>query len=49
MKTRASLKYPVNDCVWKHFSASNSHQTIPDPSNLISLRALVTLRPFTQF
>ena len=41
-----SLKYFVNDCLWKQFFASNSPQT---PSNLISLTILVTVRPFTQF
>ena len=46
MKTRVSLKYFVNDCLWKHFFASNSPQT---PSNLIYLTILVTLRPFTHF
>ena len=46
MKTRVSLKYFVNDCLWKHSFASNWPQT---PLNLISLRILVTLKPFTQF
>ena len=46
MKTRVSLKYFVNDCLWKHCFASNSPQT---PSNLISLIILVTLSSFTQF
>ena len=32
MKTRVSLKYFVNDCLWKKFFASNLSQT---PSNLI--------------
>ena len=46
MKTRLSLKYFVNDCLWKHFFDSNSPQ---NPSKLISLTLLGTLRPFTQF
>ena len=46
MKTIASLKYFVNDCLWKHLFASNLPQT---PSNLISLKILVTLRPLIQF
>ena len=46
MKTRVSLKYFVNNCLWKQISAFNSPQA---PSNLISLTILVTLRPFTQF
>ena len=47
MKTRVSLKYFVDDCLWKHFFASNSPQI---PSNLISLvTILVALKPFTQF
>ena len=41
MKTRVSLKYPVNDCLWKHFFVSNLPQT---PLNLISLNILVTLK-----
>ena len=45
MKTRVSLKYFVNDCLWKHFFSSNSTQTT---LNLISLIVFVTLRPFTQ-
>ena len=45
-KTRVSLKYFVNDYFRKEFFASNSPQT---SSNLICLRILVTLRPFTQF
>ena len=44
MKTRASLKYFVSYCLWKHFFDSTSPHT---PSNLISLTILVTLRPFT--
>ena len=46
MKTRVSLKYFVNDCLWKHFFDSNTPQTL---SNLISLTVMVTLRPFTLF
>ena len=46
MKTTVSLKYFVNDCLWKHFIASTSPQT---PSNFISLTILVTQRPFTEF
>ena len=46
MKTSVSLKYFMNDRLWKHFFASNSPQF---PSNLISLTSLVTLSPFTQF
>ena len=46
MKTRISLRYFVNDCLWKHFLASNSPQT---SSNLIYLSILLTLMPFTQF
>ena len=39
MKSKVSLKYFVNNCLWKHFLASN----------LNSLTMLVTLRPFTSF
>ena len=46
MKTRVSLKYFVNDSLWKQFFASNLPQ---NPSNLISLPILLPLRPFTQF
>ena len=46
MKTRVSLKYFVNDCLWKQLFSSNSSQI---PPNLISLTILETLRPFTQF
>ena len=46
MKTRVSLKYYVNDCLWKQFFASESRKTT---SNLISMTILVTLRPFTKF
>ena len=46
MKTRVSLKYFLNDCLWKQFFAFNSLQTF---SNLISWPILVSLRPFTQF
>ena len=42
MKTRVSLKYFVNDCLWKHFFDSNSPQTLV---NVISLPILATLRP----
>ena len=46
MEARVSLRFFVNDCLWKHFFASKSTQT---HSNLISLTILVTLRPSTQF
>ena len=46
MKTIVSLKYSVNDYLWKDFFASNSP---PTPSNLIFVTKLVTLRSFTQF
>ena len=46
MKTRVSLKYFVNDCLWKHSFAFNLPQIL---SNLISLKILVTVRPFTKF
>ena len=46
MKTRASLKHFLNDCLWKHAFASNFPQT---PLNLFSLTVLVTLRPFRHF
>ena len=46
MKTRVSLKYFVNDCLWKPFFDSNLPQT---SSNLISLTILLTLKPFTLF
>ena len=45
MKTRASFKYFVNECL-RIFFPSISPQT---PTNLISLTPLVTTRPFTQF
>ena len=45
MKTTVSLKYFVNDCLWKHFLKSNSPQT---HSISISLTILVTLRPLTR-
>ena len=45
METKVSLKCFVNDCLCKYFFASNSPQI---SSNLISLRILITLRPFTQ-
>ena len=44
MKTRVSLKYFVNDCVWKPLFDSNSTQT---RSKLISMTILVTPWPFT--
>ena len=46
MKTRVSLKYFVNYCLWKTFLDFNSPQI---PLNLISLTILVTLSPFTLF
>ena len=46
MKTGVSLKYFVNDCIWKQFLGSKSPQT---SSNLISFTILVTLKPSTQF
>ena len=46
MKTRISLKYFVNDCLWPPFLDSNLHQA---PSDLIFWTILVTLRPFTFF
>ena len=46
MKTRVSLKYFVNDGLWKQFFASNLAQTL---SNVISLTILVTLRPVREF
>ena len=46
MKTRFSLKYFVNDCLWKQFIDFNSPQT---PLNLTSLKIFVTLRSFKQF
>ena len=46
MKTRVSLKYFVNGCLWKPFLASNSPQT---PSNFISLTISLNLRPSTLF
>ena len=46
MKTRVSLKYFVNNCLWKTFFDCNSPQT---PSNVISLIIMVTLRSFTLF
>ena len=39
MKTRVSLRYFLNDYLWKHYFASNSTQI---PSNLISLTILAT-------
>ena len=44
MKTRASLKYFVSYCLWKLIFDSKLSQT---PSNLIALRFLIILRPFT--
>ena len=46
MKTRVSLKYFVNYCLWKDFFDSKSLQL---PSNLISLKTVVALRLFTLF
>ena len=46
MKTRVSLKYFVNDCLWKPFFDYNSPQIT---LKLISMTILVTLRPFTLF
>ena len=46
VKTKVSLKYLLNDCLWKHSFTANSPQI---PSNLIWLTILVTLMPFTQF
>ena len=46
MKTRVSVKYFVNDCLWKQFFASNLPQT---PPNLIYLTIFVTPRPFAEF
>ena len=46
MKTRVSVKYFVNDCLWKYFFVSNLLET---PSNLIPLTILATLRSLTQF
>ena len=46
MKTRVSLKYVVNDCLWKQIFDFNFAQTL---LTLTSLTILVTLRPFTQF
>ena len=46
MKTKVSLKCFARDYLWKQLFASNSPQT---PSNLTSLKMLVTLRPCTKF
>ena len=46
MESRASLKYFVNDCLWKYFFDSNSPHTF---AKLISFTIFVTLRPFTLF
>ena len=46
MKTRVSIKYFVNDCLWKLFFDSNYPQI---PANVIPLTILVPLRPFTLF
>ena len=46
MKARVCLKCFGNDCLWKHFPASNSPWTC---SNLICLTIFVNLRPLTQF
>ena len=43
---RPTIKYFVNDCLWDHLFGSNSSLT---SSNLSSLTALATLRPFTKF
>ena len=45
MKTRVTLRYFVNDCLWNYFLASNAPQTT---LNLIYLSILLILRPFTQ-
>ena len=46
MKTRASLKCFLNDCLWKQIFASNSTQI---SSDLLSLGILVTPMPLTEF
>ena len=46
IKNRVTFKYFVSYCLWKHFLDSNLPQT---SSNLISLKFLVTLIPFTLF
>ena len=46
MKTKVSLKYFVNDFLWKQFFALTSPRI---PMVLICLRILVSLRPFTKF
>ena len=46
MKARLSVKYFVDDYLRKPLFTSNSTLT---PLNLVSLRILVTLRPFTKF
>ena len=46
MKISVSLKYFVNGCLWKQFFAFNSLQ---NPSNVMTLTILVTLRLFAQF
>ena len=46
MKLRISQKDFANDCLWKQLFASNSSQI---PSNIVSLKMLLTLRLFTQF
>ena len=46
MKTRVSLKYFVNDSLWKRFFVSMSPHV---HSNLFCWTILVTLRPLTQF
>ena len=46
MKTKVSLKYFLNVCLWKLFAASLLPQI---PLNLILLTILRTPRPLTQF
>ena len=46
MKTRVSLKYFVNHCLWKYFFASHMYEK---PANLICFDNLITPMPFTQF
>ena len=38
MKIRISLKYFVNDCIWKHFFATNFSQT---PTNIYFLTKIL--------
>ena len=52
MKTRASFKYFVNECLRIFFpsiSPQTNYKLQTRPTNLISLTPLVTARPFTQF